>query len=350
MVSYLREEGFGRERSLLWIAAIGLAVYVVYGSVDALVPHSAEQAITRAFSVAHDQSESLYSIYPDPLWRWTLQRIADLGAIADEIRKTTTLFGLGMLVIGCTSLRSYFRREQNLYSDFSVVWFVCALFLAPIYGASAPLSILMISLLAPLAASMRSPSVVGAFGVGIFSSLLFLSNQGLVWFVIALNIAMLVQQISKRGPHRIFACIWLSQLVLVGGYYLLVFLSSTRPEAVFFQQWSQNASWFNYSMPNSVHDYAFLASCLLAIGVIVLRTPMMWLGWGVLLHAVSLIVWSAPSEDLFISVVPIASIAVLAPDWIHNQKVFPHQIRIVLLMVMGLLMLAASVYTIATAG
>lgn len=348
MVSYLREEGFGRERSLLWIAAIGLAVYMAYGSIDALVPRSAEQSIQRAFSVAHDRDQSLYSFYSDPLWQWTLQRIAYLGAIEIEIQKITSLIGLGMLVIACSALRSHFRREQNLYSDFSVMWFVCALFIAPIYGTSIPLSILLISLLAPLAASMRSPSIVGAFGVGIFSSLLLLSNQGLVWFVIALNGAMLYQEISKKGPHRIFACIWASQFVLIGGYYFALFLSSKQPEAFYFQRWMQSASWIHYSMPTSIYDIAFLVSCLLALGVIVMRTPMSWLGWGVMLHGVSLILWSGPSRDLMVSAVPIASIAVLGPDWIQNQKLFPHQVRIFMLMAAGLVMLAATVYAIAT--
>ncbi|MDP8246006.1 MAG: hypothetical protein P9L94_18125 [Candidatus Hinthialibacter antarcticus] len=346
MVSYLREEGFGRERSLLWIAAIGLAVYMVYGSIDALIPHSAEQSFSSAFFVAHDRQESLYSIHSDPLWRWTLQRIANWGAIEIEIQKTTALFGLGMLIVACSSLRSYFRKEQNLYSDFSVMWFVCAVLIAPIYGTSAPLSILLISLLAPLAASMRSPSIVGAFGVGIFSSLLLLSNQGLVWFVVALNGAMFYQEMSKRGPHRIFACIWSSQLVLIGGYYSLLFITSNQPEAFFFQRWHQSASWLNFAMPDSLYDFAFIASCLLGLGVVVMRTPMAWLGWGVLLHGLSLLVLSSPGDELLTSAVPVAAIAVLAPDWIHNQKVFPHQIRIVLLMAAGLVMLAASVYAI----
>jgi len=57
-------------------------------------------------------------------------------------------------------------------------------------------------------------------------------------------------------------------------------------------------------------------------------------------------VLSSPGDELLTSAVPVAAIAVLAPDWIHNQKVFPHQIRIVLLMAAGLVMLAASVYAI----
>ena len=350
MVSYIREEGYGRERSLLWITAVGLAVFMIYGSVDYLVPEYAEQSIARAFSVAHDKEETLYSVYPDPLWRWTLQRLANLGAIEEEMSKTTTLCGLGMLVIGCLSLRTHFRREQNLYSDFSVVWFVCALFLTPIYGTSAPLSILMISLLAPMAASMRSPSIIGGLGVGVFSSFLLLSNQGLIWFVVALNVALLIQQIKKNGPHKIFACIWGMQLFLVVGYYVMVFMNENRPDAVYFQLWSQNASWFNISMPNSVHDWALIASCLMAIGVIALRTPMAWLGWGVLLHSISLIVWSAPSDDVFTSSTPIAALSVLAPDWIHNQKVFPHQIRIVILLAIALMILSVSVYTITQGG
>lgn len=348
MVSYLREEGFGKERSLLWIAAIGLAVYMAYGPIGALVSRSAEHSIHQAFSVAHDRQDALYSIQSDPLWCWTLQRIANLGAIEIEIQKTTSLIGLGMLVVACSALRSHFRREQNLYSDFSVMWFVCALFIAPIYGTSAPLSILLVSLLAPLAASMRSPSIVGAFGVGIFSSLLLLSNQGLVWFIVALNCAMLYQEISKKGPHRIFACIWVSQLVLIGGYFFILFLSSSQPEAFYFQRWMQSASWFNFSMPESIYDIAFIASCLLGVGVIVMRTSMSWLGWGVLLHALSLVLWSGPSRELMVSAVPIAAIAVLGPDWIQNQKLFPHQVRIFILMASGLAMLAATVYAIAT--
>lgn len=348
MVSYIREEGFGKERMLLWFAAIGLAMVFAFGNVqntvNAFVPGAAIETMDHAFLAAHQQTGETEPAFADPLWRWILRFIADQGAIMDELVRASSVLGLLFYFFAAVALRGYFRKSQNLYSDFSVVWIVCALMTAPAYGSAAPFAVMWMMLLAPAAASMKTPSLAGAFSVGLFSSLLLLSDFSAIWIVIALDVSLAIRQYRDKGPHSIFACIWILQALIAGATIFWMLSSPGNGASLYFSNWIQNARLFPLSWPSTIIDALALISAGLALGVILLQSPLSWLGWGVLLHCVSVLIYSAPTSDMTAYSLPVAAIAALAPEWMHTQKFFPHDLRIMILMLGSLAVFAISVY------
>ncbi|MBI1386980.1 MAG: hypothetical protein GC154_00850 [bacterium] len=348
MISYIREEGFGRERSLLWLATAGLLVVFLFGRqqalLDRLITQDARQVMEQSFAVAV-QGQALHpGVSPDPMWRWVLRRIADMGAIVDEMARISGLIGVALYALSALSLRSHFRRMQSLYADISVLWIVCVFFLSPTYGTSIPLTVFWMSLLIPCTASMRVPSMAAAVGVGVFSACLFLTRIESIFFIAALDAALLIQQTRNRGPHSIFGCIWAIQLITIGGYIAMVFTGGG--ESIYLFDYLINRNWLSLGSPQSLFAWLALFSVLIAAPLCATKTSIPWLAYAVILHCVFLVVWCPASKSLTDFALPAAAVSALAPEWANELIVFPHSVRIALMLFISTLAFGLSVYAL----